>query len=1676
MDSSFIGTLQVSDKLIFLASILIISLLGNIFWILSHLKFRHEKEKYTSSDTKHPSHSKFRDIKYHIWVLKHLPLKLQPKNVRDHPHAPYTLKDNFLILVFHPTFGALRKVIALWLVFSIMFSSFGIFFLTNTNSAYASSDFSIKTGYFYGSGASQSITGIGFAPEVVIIKSDTAAGQMVWKSSSMATSVSSYLGVATADNTETEITLGADGFTVSAALEVNTVSVRYTYIAYAGSDCTSGGVLCVGSYTGDGAATKTITTGFQPNLIVVKRSTAVVGNFRTSSMSDNHAGFFSATANDTSGVYYTTISSSGFTVGLTNNAASSTYYYLAFKNVANKLTVGSFTGDGVDSRNITGLGFEPDFVFVKQNSAIVPAFNTTEMFGDLSSFPTAAANAVNHIQSLDSDGFQVGSSTSVNALGIVSNYFAFGGSSDPSPSGSFYMQKGSYTGSGTAQSIDTSFAPDLVFIKANSTEYGVWSTKPDTNITHYFANSAVGFAGGITSMGDTSFTVGTHSTTNTNGITYEWVAYGNATSPHSSAKAADFAIGMYTGNGLSPRAIDHLGFAPSMVVIKRAIGVAALTNWRSSAMSADTAEYFSATADITNGTSVQSLDSGGFTLGTGATVNTVNATYIWFAFKEGANFDVGSHTGTGVAKDVTGLGFDPEYVWTKRSTAVSAVHRSTSSTITTTLSQYFLNLSNITNFITAFVTDGFTVGTATEVNANAGAYQYAAWNSTTSASPPATPTNSSPSNAATAQDLNATLTGSDYSDTDGNLQTDSQWQVDDDSDFATPVWTRTAGASGVTTSVTAGNGTFANELSGKTELDHNSTYYFRVRYSDGVYSSWSTATSFTTNTISTPTHSSPANLATVTTLTPTLTASAFSDAQSGHTALNAQWQISTSSSFDSPMYDSGTVSYGASLVVPDATLSDKIVYYWRVRYQDSNSQWSSYSTATRFLVQQSTTTSLAKLTPLFGSNVIDQGDSVKIDAQFLSSTGTPINDATITINIYNPSGTLIVTAQSMSYIASSNGIYRYAYTIPSTSGSYLYDVTATSGSTTGYGAENFEVRTISADLTSARTDIATVNTNVDTVNTNVAAVKAKTDTINWSDVTSIKNATVSITGSVSDASPSESSFKTNLSSSKDDFYLNMVMTFTTGDNSGQTRRISSYSGSDKKISVSPGFSYTPSNGDDFLISVGSVRAEDLAGSAKSTIESVQAKLNTLTGTLPSDYSGMYEQLKAVAASLSSLGVIQGSGADSLYSISATSKDDVKYLKNKLLDLQAALEINKAMLLGGKQSSIFSSWYTFNSVVINMLIANPTDRQAKIPFKAYLPKEAKPENVISSDGMNIEYDEGAQSYFVSGEFELDAKESITKKVEIKDIWQIDETELRSFKTQANDLHKEAQKTSYSAQSLVLKNDVLGKTDKILRKQKDNNATPQEHIQTFRENQDDLAAIKTDIKGMTDLVTSVGASRGLLASVGGIQTISTWGIIIILIAGIAILGGFSYSMWKHQMLVIANLSSEKLNENKKSDINEGFNAAILAEPKNPEIDLGLPKLNSHWSGLLSKIGKLPIFFLLGGIFFLLLKRQNLNLSSILEDSKVTPTTVVTAIPTVKLKPTKKITITQTETGWLNVRDEASINGKILDRVNVGDSFVELASKENDLGEEWKSIKLEDDTIGWILGEYTEVVTEN
>lgn len=600
-------------------------------------------------------------------------------------------------------------------------------FLNKINSAYAA-NFQMQTGYYVGTGATLSISNIGFRPDLVIIKADTTAGAgAVFKTSSMPANTTAYFP-ATANNTGTIITLDETGFTVSSNANVNTVNVIWKWIAFGGSDCSVNGTFCVGSYTGVGTSQSITSVGFQPDLVFTKGSSTTAATWRSSSMNNNVGQYFTATAQNTTGALFTTLNSNGFTVGSTNNSSGIVYQFAAFKSVDSLMETGFYVGNATDNTNISipnFSGITPDFVFVKGIGASVPVFNTTECFGDYSNLFTDAANAVNYIQALQTNGFQIGTDMSVNGTGSTMFYAAFSGSQNYSPNGTFDMQNGYYVGNGSPQAIsDLNFNPDLVIVKDIGNTFSVFRTKlMGGDSSAYFSNAAANTTGAITSLGINSFSIGT--TISGVGDTFYWQAFGNAFNPLTNTGASDFFIGAYTGNGIDNRNIKNRAlFQPDLITIKRSGASAGV--FKTSVMLDETTSYFGATADASTNF-IQTFNPGGFQIGTNAVVNTAANVNWWFGFKNGPNFTVNNYTGNGSTQNITTAGFQPDLVWVKGvgATATNGVFHS--SNLIGNFTQYFSNAANVANRITAFLSNGFSVGNNTETNTNLRKYNYAAW-------------------------------------------------------------------------------------------------------------------------------------------------------------------------------------------------------------------------------------------------------------------------------------------------------------------------------------------------------------------------------------------------------------------------------------------------------------------------------------------------------------------------------------------------------------------------------------------------------------------------------------------------------------------------------------------------------------------------------------------------------------------------------------------------------------------------------------------------------------------------------------------------------------------------------------------------------------------------------------
>jgi Bacterial SH3 domain len=84
-----------------------------------------------------------------------------------------------------------------------------------------------------------------------------------------------------------------------------------------------------------------------------------------------------------------------------------------------------------------------------------------------------------------------------------------------------------------------------------------------------------------------------------------------------------------------------------------------------------------------------------------------------------------------------------------------------------------------------------------------------------------------------------------------------------------------------------------------------------------------------------------------------------------------------------------------------------------------------------------------------------------------------------------------------------------------------------------------------------------------------------------------------------------------------------------------------------------------------------------------------------------------------------------------------------------------------------------------------------------------------------------------------------------------------------------------------------------------------------------------------------------------------------------------------------------------------------------------------------------------------------------------ASTSPVATATA-PSLPAAPIKQIKVTATPTGYLNVRNGPSLGGAILAKVHPGDVYAYTEVKAG-----WYHIALRDNSTGWVIGQYVEVL---
>lgn len=333
-------------------------------------------------------------------------------------------------------------------------------------------------------------------------------------------------------------------------------------------------------------------------------------------------------------------------------------------------------------------------------------------------------------------------------------------------------------------------------------------------------------------------------------------------------------------------------------------------------------------------------------------------------------------------------------------------------------------------------------------------------------------------------------------------------------------------------------------------------------------------------------------------------------------------------------------------------------------------------------------------------------------------------------------------------------------------------------------------------------------------------------------------------------------------------------------------------------------------------------------------------------------------LSGLTTNLKQVEQTQAYNFGSLLDLSNTHKGGLLDLRSKADDIKSAILINQDLLKGISTKFRVDVRYYWGSVIIEILAESHMKNQLqRVPVRTDLPKEVKQEDIeeimvldneasakqgkdvwvlvspvlkteeiIKQGGLAIGYDNLKNLYYVyypdPEGIELKSGEFRKFRVRIKDIWNIDDSNLEEKRTEAYTLLKELDTRPADIRErgkYIVLSGIEPMIELVKAQQKKSlDMTPQEHIFIYRDNLEKIKAIDLHLESLRRLVVppagtltgtvgiggtgeggkeKEGAEKGGLMA--GITPGSAWKFILIIVSFLGILSIIFFLIWQAQL---------------------------------------------------------------------------------------------------------------------------------------------------------------------------------
>ncbi len=226
-----------------------------------------------------------------------------------------------------------------------------------------------------------------------------------------------------------------------------------------------------------------------------------------------------------------------------------------------------------------------------------------------------------------------------------------------------------------------------------------------------------------------------------------------------------------------------------------------------------------------------------------------------------------------------------------------------------------------------------------------------------------------------------------------------------------------------------------------------------------------------------------------------------------------------------------------------------------------------------------------------------------------------------------------------------------------------------------------------------------------------------------------------------------------------------------------------------------------------------------------------------------------------------------------------------------------------------------------NVYMRLLAVNPSKEETQsVSIKEYLPQEVTPKDVVSTGGLNLEYDTERGLYYVyKSNIKLPAGKTMTFSVELKDIWYISEDKLNTLKAQAESILNSTENTEQYSTVKEIADEIATQIEKTITSQKEAEGLSfKQEVATYRDNMNTLSHIQENIERMRNFWVTAGkgesghSQRAMLEESKLKSDIpsktATWMVIFIIITFILVLGAAFFFAWIRSTRSIEQTTSE------------------------------------------------------------------------------------------------------------------------------------------------------------------------